>query len=90
MEHGGHDGGMRNFPASRANVVLLGFLAIVNSLVFSLIWAFAHSVPGIPIAAGVLLPPFGILPSPMIAVLAMVLGSHSVIGNALRLRTIPV
>lgn len=56
----------------------------------NLIWAFAYNVLGIPIAAGVLFPPFGILLSPMIAVVAMTLSSLSVIGNALRLRSVHV
>ncbi len=41
---------------------------------------------GVPIAAGVLYPVFGVLLSPMIAALAMSLSSLSVVGNALRLR----
>jgi Cu+-exporting ATPase len=50
--------------------------------------AFIYNVLGIPIAAGVLYPIFGILLSPMIASAAMTLSSVSVIGNALRLRRI--
>jgi len=52
--------------------------------------AFIYNVLGIPIAAGVLYPTFGILLSPMIASAAMTLSSVSVIGNALRLRRIQV
>lgn len=62
--------------------------ATMRNMYENLIWAFAYNVLGIPIAAGVLFPPFGILLSPMIAVAAMTLSSLSVIGNALRLRTI--
>ncbi len=52
----------------------------------NLFFAFGYNVLGIPVAAGVLFPAFGILLSPMIAALAMSLSSVSVIGNALRLR----
>ena len=53
----------------------------------NLVFAFAHNVVGIPIAAGVLFPAFGLLLSPMIAALAMSFSSVSVIANALRLRS---
>jgi Cu+-exporting ATPase len=52
----------------------------------NLVFAFMYNVLGIPIAAGVLYPAFGILLSPMIASAAMSLSSVSVVGNALRLR----
>jgi Cu+-exporting ATPase len=52
----------------------------------NLFFAFAYNMAGVPIAAGVLYPFFGILLSPMIAAAAMSLSSVSVIGNALRLR----
>ena len=52
----------------------------------NLVFAFAYNTLGIPIAAGVLFPAFGILLSPMIAAAAMSLSSVSVIANALRLR----
>ena len=52
----------------------------------NLFLAFVYNVAAIPIAAGVLFPPFGILLSPMIAAAVMSLSSVSVIGNALRLR----
>jgi Cu+-exporting ATPase len=52
----------------------------------NLAFAFAYNVIGIPVAAGVLYPAFGLLLSPMVAALAMSLSSVSVIGNALRLR----
>jgi Cu+-exporting ATPase len=52
----------------------------------NLVFAFAYNVIGIPVAAGVLYPSFGLLLSPMVAALAMSLSSVSVIANALRLR----
>ena len=52
----------------------------------NLVFAFAYNVVGIPVAAGVLYPTFGLLLSPMVAALAMSLSSVSVIANALRLR----
>ena len=53
----------------------------------NLFFAFVYNSLGIPIAAGVLYPVFGMLLSPMIAAAAMSFSSVSVIGNALRLRT---
>uniref|UniRef100_UPI003571128C heavy metal translocating P-type ATPase n=1 Tax=Piscicoccus intestinalis TaxID=746033 RepID=UPI003571128C len=52
----------------------------------NLFFAFVYNALGIPIAAGVLYPVFGVLLSPIIAAAAMALSSVSVIGNALRLR----
>jgi Cu+-exporting ATPase len=52
----------------------------------NLVFAFAYNAIGIPVAAGVLYPSFGILLSPVVAALAMSLSSVSVIGNALRLK----
>ena len=52
----------------------------------NLFFAFAYNTAGIPVAAGVLYPVFGLLLSPIIAAAAMSLSSVSVIGNALRLR----
>jgi Cu+-exporting ATPase len=54
----------------------------------NLAFAFAYNFIGIPIAAGVLYPAFGLLLSPALAALAMSLSSVSVIANALRLRTL--
>jgi Cu+-exporting ATPase len=52
----------------------------------NLVFAFAYNALGIPIAAGLLYPSFGLLLSPMVAGAAMAFSSVSVIGNALRLR----
>jgi len=52
----------------------------------NLFFAFVYDTLGVPIAAGVLYPVFGVLLSPMIAAAAMSFSSVSVIGNALRLR----
>jgi len=49
-------------------------------------FAFLYNALGVPVAAGLLYPAFGLLLSPMIAALAMSLSSVSVVGNALRLR----
>ena len=54
----------------------------------NLFFAFIYNAIGVPIAAGVLYPAFGLLLSPMIAAAAMSLSSVSVIANALRLRTL--
>jgi len=62
--------------------------ATMRNIRENLIWAFVYNVLGVPIAAGVLYPFFGILLSPMIASAAMSLSSVSVIGNALRLRRV--
>jgi Cu+-exporting ATPase len=60
--------------------------ATMRNIRQNLVFAFAYNAIGIPIAAGVLYPAFGLLLSPIIAALAMSLSSVSVIGNALRLR----
>jgi Cu+-exporting ATPase len=60
--------------------------ATMRNIRENLVFAFIYNALGIPIAAGVLYPAFGLLLSPMIASAAMSLSSVSVIGNALRLR----
>ncbi|MEX2495242.1 MAG: copper-translocating P-type ATPase, partial [Woeseia sp.] len=60
--------------------------ATMRNIRQNLFFAFVYNTAGIPIAAGVLYPVFGLLLSPMIAAAAMSLSSVSVIGNALRLR----
>jgi Cu+-exporting ATPase len=60
--------------------------ATMRNIRQNLVLAFVYNAVGIPIAAGVLYPSFGLLLSPIVAALAMSLSSVSVIGNALRLR----
>jgi len=60
---------------------------VMKNIKQNLFFAFIYNVLGVPIAAGILFPFFGILLSPMIAAVAMSFSSVSVIGNALRLRT---
>jgi Cu+-exporting ATPase len=60
--------------------------ATLRNIRQNLVFAFAYNVLGVPIAAGVLYPVFGLLLSPMLASAAMSLSSVSVITNALRLR----
>jgi len=60
--------------------------ATMRNIRQNLFFAFAYNAAGVPIAAGVLYPAFGILLSPVIAAAAMALSSVSVVGNALRLR----
>jgi Cu+-exporting ATPase len=62
--------------------------ATMRNIRENLFLAFVYNVLGIPIAAGVLYPVFGVLLSPIIAAAAMSLSSVSVIGNALRLRLV--
>ena len=61
--------------------------ATMSNIRQNLFFAFIYNAAGVPIAAGVLYPVFGLLLSPIIAAAAMALSSVSVIGNALRLRT---
>src|SRR5680860_545785 len=61
--------------------------ATMRNIHQNLVGAFAYNTLGIPIAAGVLYPFFGILLSPLIAALAMSFSSVSVIANALRLKS---
>ncbi len=62
--------------------------ATIGNIRQNLFFAFIYNSAGVPIAAGILYPVFGLLLSPIIAAAAMSLSSVSVIGNALRLRTV--
>ena len=61
--------------------------AVMRNIRQNLFFAFIYNSLGVPVAAGVLYPVFGLLLSPMIAAAAMSFSSVSVISNALRLRT---
>jgi Cu+-exporting ATPase len=62
--------------------------ATMRNIRQNLFFAFLYNAAGVPIAAGILYPSFGLLLSPIIAAAAMALSSVSVIANALRLRTV--
>jgi Cu+-exporting ATPase len=62
--------------------------ATMRNIRQNLFFAFVYNAAGVPIAAGVLYPVLGLLLSPVIAAAAMALSSVSVVGNALRLRTV--
>jgi Cu+-exporting ATPase len=64
--------------------------ATMRNIRQNLFLSFAYNVAGIPLAAGVLYPFFGLLLSPVVAAAAMALSSVSVIGNSLRLRSVRV
>jgi Cu+-exporting ATPase len=60
--------------------------AVMANIRQNLFFAFVYNAVGVPVAAGVLYPLFGLLLSPMVAAAAMALSSVSVIANASRLR----
>ena len=62
--------------------------ATMQNIKQNLFFAFVYNALGVPVAAGILYPVFGLLLSPMIAAAAMSVSSVSVVGNALRLRTV--
>ena len=76
---------MKSDLSDVARAINLSRLTIRN-IKQNLFWAFFYNILGIPIAAGVLYPSFGILLSPMFGALAMSLSSLFVVSNALRLR----
>jgi Cu+-exporting ATPase len=76
---------MRNDLASVEHAIVLA-RKTMGIMKQNLFWAFVYNVVGIPIAAGVLYPTFGILLSPILASAAMAFSSVSVVSNSLRLR----
>jgi Cu+-exporting ATPase len=76
---------MRNDLAGVPEAIRLA-RATMRTMKQNLFWAFFYNVVGIPVAAGVLYPAFGILLSPIIASAAMAFSSVSVVSNSLRLR----
>ena len=89
----GADVAMQSAGVTLVNCDLRGILrarllsrATMKNIKQNLFFAFVYNALGIPIAAGVLYPFFGILLSPIFAAAAMSFSSVSVIGNALRLR----
>jgi P-type Cu+ transporter len=61
---------------------------VMSNIRQNLFFAFIYNAAGVPLAAGILYPSFGLLLSPIIAAAVMALSSVSVIGNSLRLRTV--
>jgi len=62
--------------------------ATLSNIRQNLFFAFVYNALGVPVAAGILYPVFGLLLSPVFAAAAMALSSVSVVGNALRLRSL--
>jgi Cu+-exporting ATPase len=76
---------MRSDLGSVPDAIVLA-RATMRTMKQNLFWALVYNVVGIPVAAGVLYPAFGILLSPIIASAAMAFSSVSVVSNSLRLR----
>jgi len=62
--------------------------SVMRNIRQNLFFAFIYNMAGVPVAAGILYPVFGVLLSPVMAAAAMALSSVSVIANALRLKTV--
>ena len=93
----GTDVAMESASVTLVKGDLLGILrarklsrATMRNIKQNLFFAFAYNGLGVPIAAGVLYPSFGLLLSPMIAAAAMSFSSVSVVGNALRLKRVKI
>jgi len=91
----GTDVAIESSEVTLINGDLMGILKAVNlgkavmkNIRQNLFFAFVYNVLGVPVAAGILYPVFGILLSPMIAAAAMSFSSFSVIMNSLRLKTV--
>ena len=92
---GGIDIGMESAGITRIKGDLDGIVkaralskAVMRNIKQNLVFAFGYNLIGVPLAAGVLYPSFGLLLSPIVASLAMALSSVSVIGNSLRIRSV--
>jgi Cu+-exporting ATPase len=89
----GTDAAMESAPVTLVKGDLRGIVrarrlsrSTMRNIKQNLFFAFVYNAAGVPIAAGVLYPFFGLLLSPIIAAAAMSFSSVSVVGNALRLR----
>lgn len=75
---------MKNDPKDVPRAITLS-RKVIGNIKENLFWAFVYNIIGIPVAAGILFPAFGITLNPMIAAAAMSLSSFCVVANALRL-----